>query len=267
MDNYFFLNKIAIITGSSQGIGKAIAIAFIKKGAGVVINGRNQDKLSKTTKELQSIGGRVLPYCGDVSIPSEAQNLINTTIDHFGKIDIVINNAGISMKGNLANLASGIYKKIFDVNVLGSVNMCISSLPYLRESKGSIVFISSLAGIRGLPGYSAYSASKMSLKAIAQSLRVEEIDTNIHVGLIYVGFTENEAEKRMLNADGELVAVDVMKGFKKQSQGYVAQAVLNNIEKRKFITTLSSIGKLNLIMQKVAPRLLEKILIKNLRNK
>lgn len=265
MKNITFQYKVIVITGSSQGIGKAIAIEFIKNGAAVVINGRNRNKLLKTTEELKSLGGRVLAFCGDVSKPDQAQDLILKTIEHFGKLDILVNNAGISMKGNLADLASSVYKKVFDINVLGSVNMCKSALPFLRESIGSIVFISSVAGIRGIPGFSAYSSSKMALKAIAQSLRIEEADSGIHVGLMYVGFTQNEREKRTLDADGSLVIVDERKGFKVQSRRDVAQAVLNNIKTRTFITTLSSLGKLNQIMQKVAPNLVEKILIKNSR--
>ncbi len=257
-----FNYKVALITGSSQGIGKAIAIELLKKGAAVVINGQNAEKLLKTEAELKTYGKRVFAVSGDISNPQNARFIIEEAVDHFGRLDIVINNAGISMKGNLAKQEPSAFEKVFKVNVLGSINICRYALTHIRESQGSIVFISSVAGIRGLPGFSAYSASKMALRAVAESLRIEEAQSNIHVGLMYVGFTENELKKQSLTADGSWETIKVRKDFKLQSREEVAQAVLKNISERKFISTLSPLGKLNMIMQRIAPRLVEKILIR-----
>ena len=257
-----FQGKVAIVTGSSMGIGKATAIELIKNGASVVLNGRNKERLKLAENELKALGGDVISISCDVSNPEQAKMLIGETVKAFGKLDILINNAGISMRGNVADLNPSIFKTVFEVNILGVMNPIIPALPHIRESKGSIVFISSLAGIRGLPGYSAYCSSKMALRAIAESLRIEEVESKIHVGIVFVGFTENENAKRTLAADGSLVEIGNRKGLVKvQTTSSVAKAILKNISKRKFKTTLTGIGKLNAFMQAIMPNVVEKVLI------
>ncbi|HCS19658.1 MAG TPA: hypothetical protein DIW47_03695 [Bacteroidetes bacterium] len=260
MKTDFFINKVAIVTGSSQGIGKAIAKELLLRGARVVLNGRNAERLMAATKELSQFG-QVFPVPADISIPAEAEILINSCMSHYGKLDILVNNAGLSMKGNMVDLHPDVYRQVFDANVQGKVNPTLFALPEIRKQKGSIVFISSVAGIRGLAGHSAYCSSKMALRGIAESLRIEEAKTGIHVGLIYVGFTQNEESKRTLNAFGELVPVDDRSGFRPQMRTQVAKDVLKNIEKRKFLSTLSWLGKLNKYMNFWLPRLSERMLI------
>lgn len=259
----FFENKVVVITGSSQGIGKATAIEFLKRGASVMLNGRNEERLKLAVSELKEISQNVSSFCGDVSIPEEAESLVKRALQVFNKIDFLINNAGISMHGDIVELKSTVYKSVFDVNVLGVMNVTIPALPYIRKTKGSIVFISSIAGIRGLPGYSAYSSSKMALQAIAESLRIEEAKSNIHIGLIRVGFTNIEFEKKTLDANGELIRIKDRSRFKPQPVDKVALDILNNIKKRKFKTTLSFIGILNGFLQSVVPAVVEKILIRS----
>ena len=258
-----FQNKVAVVTGSSKGIGKATAIELVKNGATVVLNGRNQATLLKTEKEIKALGGKVHAVNGDISVPEEAEKLIEETIRKFGKLDILINNAGVSMRGNFADLKPGVFKTVFETNVLGVVNTTIPAMPYLKQSHGSIVFISSAAGIRGLPGLSAYCSSKMALRAIAESIRIEEANSKIHVGLIFVGVTEIEHGKKTIAADGSLITINDRLKAKVQSTQSVAKAILKNIKKRKFRTTLSGLGKLNAVMQSIMPDLVEKILIRS----
>lgn len=256
-----FQDKVVIITGSSRGIGKATAIELVKNGASVVLNGRNQERLTQAENEIKALGGKVLTVCCDVSIPNQAKNLINKTIETFGKLDILINNAGVSMRGDFSDLNPEVFKTVFETNVFGVVNPTIPALPHIKKSRGSIVFVSSISGIRGLPGLSAYCSSKMALRAIAESIRIEEINSKIHIGLIYVGITEIYYEKKTIAADGSLIAIKDRSNFKVQTSSSVAKAILKNIRKRKFITTLSGIGKLNAVMQSIMPGLVEKILI------
>lgn len=264
MSAKIFQDKVAIITGSSQGIGKATAIELVKNGASVVLNGRNQERLSQAENEIKALGGNVLAICGDVSIASDAKDLIDKTIATFGRLDILINNAGVSMRGDMSDLNPEVFKKVFETNVYGVVNLTIPAMPHIKKTKGSIVFISSLAGIRGLPGLSAYCASKMSLRAIAESIRIEEAKSKIHVGLIFVGITEIEFDKKTIAADGSMITISDRSKFKVQSTESVAKAILKNIRKRKFRTTLTGIGKLNAFMQPLMPNIVEKILIRSI---
>jgi NAD(P)-dependent dehydrogenase (short-subunit alcohol dehydrogenase family) len=264
MRNNKFNGKVAIVTGSSRGIGKAIAKALAKQGAHIVLNGRDPGRLAAAETELLTIHERVMGVCCDVSTNEGGQTLVDETLSKFKKIDILICNAGISMRGNFVKLQPGVYQAMFISNVMSAVCPGIPALPHLRMTQGSLVFISSLAGIRGLPGTSAYCSSKMSLRAIAESIRIEEARHRIHVGLVYVGYTEIEDGKETLNADGSMVLLKTREGRGVQSVGSVADAVLKNLSKRKFITVLSPIGKVHSFMQRLAPWLVERMIINNL---
>jgi NAD(P)-dependent dehydrogenase (short-subunit alcohol dehydrogenase family) len=259
-----FQDKVAIITGSSRGIGKAIAVELAKQGASIVLNGRDEERLKEAEALIRKIHPNVITFCCDVSDADASKRLIQAAIDRFGKLDILINNVGVSMRGTLAELNPVVFQKVFESNVYGTVNPTIPAIPYLRKTKGSIVFISSLAGLRGLPGLSAYCSSKMALRAIAESIRIEEKKHDIHVGLILVGITEIEHNKETISADGSLRVLKFRDKSKVQTTEQVALATLNNIKKRTFITTLTGIGKLNSFMQARFPMLVERIIFKNL---
>jgi len=264
MKNSKFDGKVAIITGSSRGIGKAIASALAKQGARIVLNGRDPGRLATAENELRAIHEHVMGVCCDVSTSEGGQRLIDETLSRFKKIDILICNVGVSMRGNFAELQPGVFQAMFLSNVMSAICTGIPALTHLHMTQGSLVFISSLVGIRGLPGLSAYCSSKMSLRAIAESIRIEEAKHQIHVGLVYVGYTEIEEGKEALTADGSLLLLKKREGKGVQSVGSVASAVLKNLSKRKFITVLTPLGKVQSLMQRLAPRLVERIIIKNL---
>lgn len=259
-----FQGKVAIITGSSRGIGKAIAIELAKNGAFIVLNGRNAERLQDTEAIIRTIHEQVISVCCDVSDPKASEDLIHQAIERFGRLDLLVNNVGVSMRGTVAELNPDVFQKVFESNVYGTVNPTIPAIPHLRKTKGSIVFISSLAGIRGLPGLSAYCSSKMALRAIAESIRIEEKKYGVHVGLIQVGITEIEHNKETIAADGSLKVLKNRDKSKVQTTEQVALATLKNIRKGTFITTLTGIGKLNKFMQARFPMLVERIILKNL---
>lgn len=258
--------KVAVISGSSRGIGKAIAFKLAKHGAYIVLNGRNRSRLEETEKELRRICDTVIGICCDVSTIQGSQQLIDETIHTFGKIDILINNVGVSMRGILADLKPEVFDTILKINVLGAAYPTIHAIKHLRITRGSIVFISSLAGIRGLPFISAYCSSKMALRALAESIRIEEASHHLHVGIIYVGYTEVDPGKDVIMADGSIKVLESRQGKGVFSKESVATAVLRNILSRKFVTILTPIGKLMKIIQIIFPRLVE-VLIANNTNK
>lgn len=255
-------DKVAIITGSSKGIGKAIAIALVKKGVKVVLNGRNSEKLIKTKLELFELGYEVLAVKADVGKYDECEYLIEQTIDAYGKLDILINNAGIAMEGSISDTSPQVFESVFHTNILGALFPTKAAIPYLKESKGSVVFTGSIAGYMGLPNYSAYSASKMSLTALVQSLKIELAGTGVHVGINYVGFAENDADKTYFDAKGELKIMPVRKQFKRMPLSIVASYFVRGIERRTYKQTLSSIGKFTRVMHQYFPTLFEWALIR-----
>ncbi|MFN1834405.1 SDR family oxidoreductase [Balneola sp. MJW-20] len=264
--NDFFKDKVCIVTGSSRGIGKTIAKDLASKGSCIVLNGRNRDSLDSTFQEVENITGkgRVIKVCSDVGQGNGAEELINKTLDHFKGIDILINNAGVSMRGALAEIKPLAVEKVIHSNVHGAILPTIYSLPHLRKSQGSIVFISSLAAIRGLPYLSIYSASKMALRGIAEAIRIEEHEHDIHVGMIYVGFTENEESKRVIGSDGKPMPLNKRDSKKALSRETVSKAVLKNIQNRRFITTMTAEGKINGFINSIIPGFVEWMVLKSI---
>ncbi len=255
-------DKVAIITGSSQGIGKAIAIALAKKGVKVVLNGRNVDKLTQAKLELFAQGYEVMAVQADVGKYEECENLIEQTIDRFGQLDMLINNAGIAMEGSIADTKPEVFEQVFHTNIMGVLFPTKAALPHLKKSKGSVVFTGSIAGYMGLPNYSAYSASKMSLTALVQSLKIELAGTGVHVGINYVGFAENDKDKTYYDANGNIKLMPVRKQFKRMPLAKVASFFVRGIEHRTYKQTLSGIGKFTRIMHQYFPAIFEWAMIK-----
>ena len=185
-------DKVVIITGSSIGIGRRLAIEIGKRGGKVVINARNKSRLNKTCEDIKTQGLKISACPGDISKYEDCVKIIGHSIKIYGKLDVLINNAGINAIGTLEEINSDIFRQVMDVLFLGSVYMTKAAIPYIRKTKGSILFVGSLAGIHGLGNYSAYSSSKMALTALAESLRIEMHKTGVHIGLAYIGFTEND---------------------------------------------------------------------------
>lgn len=245
---------VVLITGSSKGIGRETARLFLSKGYAVVINGRNTSKLSETYGELDDNGGKLLAVAGDVTSEKDADNLVRKALERFGRLDVLINNAGISMRGRFEETTGEVFRAMFETNLVGSAVVSRAALPALRESGGSLLFISSLAGLRGFPGIAAYSAAKMGLTAYADALRVELAGTGVHVGIVYVGFTENDPDKTVYRGDGSQEAIT---RSSQSSQKDVAQAIFRVVRGRKKVVYLTLFGPLLRFAQRYLPRLVE----------
>jgi meso-butanediol dehydrogenase/(S,S)-butanediol dehydrogenase/diacetyl reductase len=242
--------KIALITGSSQGIGKAIALELGSLGATIALNGRNPAKLQKANEELQKSGITTLLVPGDITQYEVCEQIVSKIILNFEKLDILVTNASITAAGNFADLPIEIFKTAMDSQFYGSVFPVKAALPDIRRSKGSIILISSLAGLFGLPKHSAYSCGKMALTAFTQSLQTEERNSGMNIGIAYVGFTQNDSEKRVLNQAGEWCEVPQRPPALQQSPGKVARGIAGMILHRQQRKVFSAIGKTqNLIIR------------------
>jgi len=198
----FYSDKVVVITGSSRGIGREAARLALAAGARVVLNGRDSASVEATRQALGATD-RLLAVASDVSIPEGAEHLVARVLATWGRIDVLINNAGLSMRGAFADLAASTVRTMVEANFLTAVWTTQAALPALRQSKGRVLYVSSLAGVRGFPGVSLYSASKMALAAICQSVRSEERGNGVTAGLILLAFTENDPGKTVLGADGK----------------------------------------------------------------
>lgn len=252
-----FEGKTVLITGSGSGIGKATAQAFGREGAAVMLNGRDAAKLEITCALLLDQGCRAAYCVADVTNYADCQRLVRETLDRFGRLDALVANAGMTMRAGFEQLNPGVFQQVVASNLLGPAYAAHAALPALKASGGNILFIGSLAGLIGLPSASAYSAGKMALTALTQSLRTELSEAGVHVGIVYVGFTQNDAGKRVYDAQGNLVPVAERPGGMQQSQEAVAKAIVRSAYRRKKRTVLTTIGKILDLLNSLSPSLVE----------
>ncbi|NCN04826.1 MAG: SDR family NAD(P)-dependent oxidoreductase [Spirochaetales bacterium] len=229
---------VVLITGGGKGIGRETALEFLRKGYKVTICGRDSEALEKAKLRFTTEGFETLAVAGDVTIIEDCRRIVDQTIQNFGRLDCLVNNAGMAMRGSFAETTEKVYRDLIAINYLGAVYMTKVALPALLQTGGSVVFISSLAGFFGLPQVSGYSASKMALTALAQSLQ-GEFRHRLHVGILYVSFTENDQNKTVYRADGSLGSL--VRGKNSSTQSQVAKAVYTMVRfhrRRKVIGVL-----------------------------
>ena len=251
--------KTVIITGASSGIGKALAYEFASKGSKIVMGARNASKLKEIADDIQKQGGKVAYKQTDVTDEDDCKSLIDVAIDNFGQIDVLINNAGISMRALFSDADISVIKRLMDVNFWGTVYCTKSAMPYLLQSKGSVVAVSSVAGIKGLPGRTGYSASKFAIHGFMESLRIENLKTGLHVLMAYPGFTASNIRNAALVADGKEQGESPLNENKIMSAEEVATHVYKAIKNRKTSLVLTTEGKLTVLLNKFFSSFLDKL--------
>lgn len=252
-------NKVVIITGGSSGIGRACAFAFGKAGAKIVITGRDANKLEEVSDGLANMGVETLALIADVSNERNSEILVEQTIHRFGRIDILINNAGISMRALFEDLEMKVFKKVMDINFYGTVYATKYCLPHILETKGSIVGISSINGYRGTPARTAYTASKYAMQGFLESLRTEVMNRGVHVLVACPGFTSSNIRNAALVADGSVQGESPREEDKMMSAEEVADEILKATKKRKRDIVLTTQGKLAVFLNKWAPGFMDKV--------
>ena len=255
--NDFFRNKVVVITGGSEGIGKALIDALIPLGAKVATCGRNQDKLYNL--QVQYSNQMLHTMVADVSQYDECENFINSTIETFGVIDILINNAGVSMRALLKDVEVDVIKKVMDINFFGTVYCTKLALNAIIERKGTIVGVSSIAGFRGLPGRSGYSASKFAVNGWLESIRTELMDSGVNVMWVCPGFTKSNIRNAALNGKGQTQGESPIHEASLMSPEICAQHIIKAITKRKRTIVLTFKGKETVFMNRFFPSLADKL--------
>jgi short-subunit dehydrogenase len=256
--------KVVVITGASSGIGKALAFEFSGKGSKVVLGARNHDNLKKVADEINRQGGEAVYCVADVSDENDCKNLILTGVEKYGKIDILINNAGISMRATFNDLKLDVLKRLMDINFWGTVYCTKHALPFLLETKGSVVGVSSIAGLKGLPGRTGYSASKFAMNGFMETLRIENLKTGLHVLMAFPGFTASNIRNTALAADGSMQGESPRDEGKMMTAEEVANHIYKAVVKRKNRIILTSQGKLTFWINKFFPNWLDKQVYKHM---
>jgi short-subunit dehydrogenase len=253
----FFNNKVVVVTGGTDGIGKALVISLLEKGAKVATCGRDNDKLYRLQSQYPSSPLHTM-VC-DVAAEHDCKRFIETTIKFFGGVDIIINNAGMSMRALMKDAATDVIKKIMDINFMGVVYCTKYALNSIIERKGTIVGVSSIAGYRGLPGRSGYSASKFALQGWLEALRTELMDDGVNVMWVCPGFTASNIRNAALNKDAKSHGDTPLDEAKLMTAEECAMHILKAIEKRKRTLVLTFQGKQTVFLNKFFPKLADRL--------
>jgi dehydrogenase/reductase SDR family member 7B len=245
--------KVVIVTGCSSGIGKALVYAFAGMGSNLVMASRNEEKLKSIAVELSAGNVSVIPVVADVSKEDDCRRIIATAIEHFGKIDILINNAGISMRAAFIDLDLNVIRKLMDTNFWGTVYCTKYALPHILKNKGSVVGVSSIAGFQGLPGRTGYSASKFAIHGFLETLRIEHLHEHLHVMIACPGFTSTDIRKTALNKDGHIQGESPRDESKMMTAEEVAHIIIRGIKRKRRTLIMTSKGKLIVFLNKMIP--------------
>lgn len=253
----FYLDKVVVVTGGTDGIGKALVQLLLQQGARVSTCGRNHDKLYQLQKE--NPGDFLHAMVADVSSENDCRHFIESTIRVFGGIDILINNAGMSMRALLKDAAPAVIRKLMEVNFMGSVYCTRFALDSIIARKGTIVGVSSIAGYRGLPGRTGYSASKFALQGFLEALRTEMIEEGVHVMWVCPGFTTSNIRHAALDKDAQSHGETSMDEDKMMPADVCAEHILRSIEEKERTLVLTFTGMRTVFLNRFFPAMTDKL--------
>jgi short-subunit dehydrogenase len=264
--------KTFVITGASDGIGAEMSrqlAATHKSDAALVLAARDPTKLQTVAAQCASLGAQTLVHRTDVSVQSDCRALIDAAVARFGRLDVLINNAGMSAQALFADVKAedlGWYEELMRINLWGSVWCTHAALPHLRASRGSIVAVSSLAGLLGVPGRNAYSATKFAVTGFFESLRIELKNTGVSVTTAFPGVVATQTRHRGYNAQGVAAGQSGLKEDDAMPVDHCARLILQGLQRRDREVVMTSKGKFGRLLKLLAPGLVENMALAALKD-
>jgi len=257
-----------ILTGASEGIGRALALALASRGARLALAARDRERLESLAQECRTRGGEALAVPTDVTNQQDLEWLVAETVKSFGGLDAVIHNAGITMWSRFDALQDfTIFERIMEVNYLAPVRLTALTLPHLRQSRGLIVAVASLAGLTGVPERSGYAASKHAMIGFFDSLRIELAGTGVDVSVVAPDFVVSEIHKRAIGPDGEPLGASPMMQQKIMTADECAARIVRAMEKRQRLLLMSRRGRLGRWLKLLAPAVIDRISARAIRQR
>jgi short-subunit dehydrogenase len=263
----YFKDKVIIITGASSGIGLATARLFAGMGAKLSLAARSIDRLESLASELTDDRSRILCIKTDVSVEEDCRRLIEETVRRFGKIDILINNAGISMRAPFLDVNLEVIKKLMNVNFWGTVYCTKYALPEILKTKGSIAGVISTAGYVAIPGRTGYVTSKYAIRGFLETLRIEHLNDGINVLVFAPGYTASNVRNAALLADGSPQGYSPKDEGKLMSAEKVAEKLAYGLYRRKKEMILTALGYWDIWLYRRFPRLMDRVQLHYIRRK
>ncbi len=251
--------ECVVVTGASSGIGEALAREYASLGASVVLGARGETKLKEIVAEIREAGGKACYLVVDVVSREDCEALISKAIESYGRIDVLICNAGISMRALFDDLDLDVLHRLMDVNFWGTVNCVKPALPHIQASRGSIVGVSSVAGLHGLPARTGYSASKYAMTGFLETIRIENLKKGVHVMIACPGFTASNVRFAALTANGESQGETPRDESKMMSSEQVARIIIRDTKRRKRLSLMEFNGRGTHLIKKFFPALLDRM--------
>lgn len=258
--------KVVILTGATQGIGRALALELAQKKPRLVLAARDAAQLEEAAAQVRARGAEVRVVPTDVGVQQDDERLVAKTLEAFGRIDVLVNNAGIGAMARFDETSDlSIYERVMRVNYFGCVYLTHAALPALKTSRGLIVTVASLAGLTGVPTRTAYAASKHAVFGFYDSLRIELRGTGVDVTMIAPDFVVTEIHRRALGSDGKPIGTTPMQESHIMTAEECARRIVRAMEKRQRLLVLSLRGKVGRFVRLVAPGLIDAIAVKAVR--
>jgi len=256
-----FRDNVVIITEASLGIGEELAYQLAGQGAKLALAARSTEKLEAVAARCRELGGEAIVVPTDVTDEAACRALIDATVQHYGRIDTLVNNAGTSMWAHFDELPDlNLIRRILETNVMGSIACTQAALPYLKQSQGRIVAVSSLAGKTGVPARTGYAASKHALVGFFESLRVELMDTGVMVTIVFPGFVATGLHERITGPDGKPLGKDHPVDYSAaMSTEDCVRIMLRAMVGRRRQVIMTARGKFGQWLKLIAPGLVDRI--------
>ena len=252
--------KTALITGAARGIGKAIALKFAEEGANIAFTDLVIDENGEATHaEIEAKGVKCAAYASNAADFAQTEEVVKKVHEDFGSIDILVNNAGISMRAMFKDLDLKVIHRLMDVNFWGTVNCTKYALPYLLETKGSVVGVISIAGYSALPARTGYSSSKYAIRGFLDTIRIEHLYDGLHVMVFAPGYTSSNVRNAALVADGSAQGETPLDEGKLMSAEECAEYLAKGLRKRRSEMILTGLGKVTVLAHRLFPRLTDKL--------
>ncbi len=252
-------SKVVVITGATSGIGEACAFRFGQEGAKIVITGRSQERLNASVEKLKAKNIDVLGVLADAGSKTDNERMVQEALQAFGRIDVLIANAGISMRALFEEMDLEVFEKVMDTNFWGTIYATKYCLPEILKNKGSIIGISSINGYRGTPARTAYTASKYAMNGFFESLRTEVMKKGVHVLVACPGFTASNIRNNALTADGSVQGESPRDEGSMMTSEEVADAIFRATVRKKRDLVLTGEGKLAVFLNKWIPGIMDGI--------
>jgi short-subunit dehydrogenase len=253
-------DKVVVITGASKGIGAELARQLAAKGAKLMLAARSEAELAEVAADCKKAGASVVTVKADVTSERDCQAIVAGAMVAYGRLDALVNNAGATMWARFEDIEDmEILKRIMDVNYMGAVYCTKHALPHLKQSKGLIVGISSLAGRTGVPTRTGYSAAKHAMTGFFDSLRIEMEDSGVAVTMIYPGFVATGIRENATGPDGKPILVSPVKEGEVMSVEDCARRIVTAMERRDREVVMTARGKIGLFLKLLAPSLIDRM--------